>query len=206
MLLIVLGGIFAVLAILFTVGAVSALRGRRWFGGLVTGLLAALLLALAALAGTLTLGIRGYRALTQEVVAATVHTQPAGQRQFRAAITLADGSTRSFDLAGDQLYVDAHILKWHPVANMFGLHTVYELDRVSGRYDDLASERSARRTVHSLAQEKPVDAFHLARRFPFLKPLVDAEYGSATFVGARRPDSFEVRVSTTGLLVRRLGR
>jgi hypothetical protein len=205
MVLVVLAGIFAVLALLFTLGAASSIRARRWFGGLVTGLLAALLFALAALAGTLTLGIQGYRALTQEVVAATVHTRPVGPRRFHATLTLAEGSTRSFDLAGDQFYVDAHILKWHPIANVFGLHTVYELDRVGGRYDDLAAERSAPRTVHSLAREKPVDAFDLAKRFPLLKPFVDAEYGSATFVGARRPDSFEVRVSTTGLLVRRLG-
>jgi hypothetical protein len=205
MVLIVLAGIFAILALLFTVGAVGSLRGRRWFGGLVTGLLAALLFTLAALAGTLTLGIQGYRALTEEVVAATVHTRPVGARQFQATINLADGSSRSLALAGDAFYVDAHILKWHPVANMFGLHTVYELDRVGGRYNDLGAERSAPRTIHSLAQAKPVDAFHLARRFPFLKPFVDAEYGSATFISARRPDSFEVRVSTTGLLVRRLG-
>jgi len=35
-----------------------------------------------------------------------------------------------------------------------------------------------------------------------LAPLVDAEYGSATFVAAGRPAQFEVRVSTTGLLIR----
>ena len=41
----------------------------------------------------------------------------------------------------------------------------------------------------------------LARR-RLLGPLVDAEYGSATFVAATRPATFEVRVSTTGLLAR----
>jgi hypothetical protein len=205
---------FAVLAVLFTLGAVGALRGRRWLGGMVAGLTAALLFALAALAGTITVGLQGYRALTHEVVAATVHTEPLGAgigqgdlgenrpRRFRATITLADGTLHMLDLAGDAFYIDAHILKWHPIANIFGLHTLYELDRVSGRYENLSAEQAGPRTVHSLAEAKAVDAFDLAQRFPLLRPLVDAQYGSATFVGARQPATFEVRVSTTGLLVR----
>ena len=44
--------------------------------------------------------------------------------------------------------------------------------------------------------------FSLARRFRLLRPLVDAEYGSAAFVAATRPVEYEVRVSTTGLLMR----
>jgi hypothetical protein len=35
-----------------------------------------------------------------------------------------------------------------------------------------------------------------------LSLLVDAEYGSATFIDVQSPAVFEVRVSTTGLLVR----
>ena len=62
--------------------------------------------------------------------------------------------------------------------------------------------------MYSLAQKKPFDAFDLARRYWVLRPFVDAEYGSATFVSSAgtpaRPATYEVRVSTTGLLVRRV--
>jgi len=47
-----------------------------------------------------------------------------------------------------------------------------------------------------------VDMFYLRRRFEILKPLVDAEYGSATFINSNRAEEFEVMVSTTGLLIR----
>jgi hypothetical protein len=47
-----------------------------------------------------------------------------------------------------------------------------------------------------------VDAFALRRRYAWLAPLVDAEYGSATFIAATYPARYQVRVSTTGLLVR----
>src|SRR5436190_1062340 len=104
-------------------------------------------------------------------------------------------------LAGDAFYMDAHILKWHPWANLLGLHTVYELDRVAGRYNAVGDERTQPHTAYELARSKPVDLYSIARR-RLLGPLVDAEYGSATFVAATRPATFEVRVSTTGLLAR----
>jgi len=115
---------------------------------------------------------------------------------------VSDRPEMTYELAGDGIYVDAHILKWKPMANVLGLHTAYELDRVGGRYDDIARERSANRTLYSLVQDRPVDLFGLRRRYGFLAPLLDAEYGSGTFVPVRRRAEFEVRVSTTGLLIR----
>jgi hypothetical protein len=107
-------------------------------------------------------------------------------------------------LSGDELYVDARILKWRPWANIFGLHTAYELDRVAGRYQDLVQEQQQPRTVQSLAADREVDLFKLRRRYVLLSPLLDAEYGSATFAAADSPAQYEVRVSTTGLLIRKL--
>ena len=202
--------IFAVvltaLALVLLVTARSAWRDRRRLGSLVGLLAATLCLALAALCGSITLGIRGYRALTREVVAATIKTEPLGPQRFRATVTLPDSSLHMFELAGDAVYVDAHVLKWRPVANLMGLHTAYELDRITGRYQVLADEQTRERTVFSLAAKKPFDAFDLARTYWVLRPFVDAEYGSATFIGATAPPGtvYEVRVSTTGLLVRQV--
>jgi hypothetical protein len=53
-----------------------------------------------------------------------------------------------------------------------------------------------------LSEEKPVDLFDLRRQHAFLAPLLDAEYGSGTFVPVTKPAEFEVRVSTSGLLIR----
>ena len=106
------------------------------------------------------------------------------------------------ELAGDDLYVDAHILKWKPIVNILGMHTDYELDRVAGRYADIADERTKARTIFPLTHEKPLNMFSLRQRYRFLEPLVDAEYGSASFVTADRPAELELRISTTGLLIR----
>lgn len=178
---------------------------RRRFRFGPGGLLAALLLALAALAGTVAVSTHGYRALTREDVAATVDVRPLAPQRFRATFRFPDGSVRDFVLHGDELYVDARILKWNPVVNILGLHTAYRLDRVAGRWEDLSAERDSTRTIFALAPEKPVDMFRLRKRWSFLAPIVDAEYGSGTFQDVERPTTFEVRVSTTGLLIRDRG-
>jgi hypothetical protein len=182
--------------------ALSALRRRRVLAGASGALLGLLLLAVAGLFAVVTLSVQGYRALTHEELAAVVHTRPTGPQSFEASFELADGSTRRYVLAGDEFYVDARILKWHPWANVLGLHTAYELDRVSGRYARLEDERDKPRTLYSLAGNRPVDAFTLRRTVAWLAPVIDAEYGSATFIAASHPARYEVRVSTTGLLVR----
>jgi hypothetical protein len=195
---------FTLVGVALLVVAAAAWRRRYHISSVVGFLTAALCVTIAALCGAVTVGIRGYRALTQEVVAATITTEPIAPQRFRATVTLPDGSLHMFDLAGDAVYVDAHVLKWRPMATLLGLQTVYELDRISGRYQLLSDEQSRERTIYSLAASKPFDAFDLARRYWVLRPFVDAEYGSATFTGAtaQRRGSYEVRVSTTGLLVR----
>src|SRR6266571_7599789 len=156
---------FNLLALALIIVAGSAWRRRYRVSSLVGFLGAGLCVTLALLCGAITVGIRGYRALTQEVVAATIVTEPIAPQRFRATVTLPDRSVHMFDLAGDAIYVDAHILKWRPLANLVGLHTAYELDRIAGRYQKLADEQARERTVYSLATDKPFDTFDLARRY-----------------------------------------
>ena len=194
-------------ALAFFAAGVMAIKRRRPFGTAANFTLGLLLLAVAALALTVAVSIQGYRAFTREETVALVETTPTGEQAFDATFVFPEGSSRSFSLAGDEFYVDARILKWKPLANLLGLHTAYELDRVAGRYVSIEDERDRPRTVFSLRQEKTLDMFELRQRFPPLfGPLVDAEYGSATFVLASEPSRFQVQVSTSGLLIRRLER
>lgn len=192
----------ALLSFVLLLVGLAFVRKRRALGASLGLLLAALLLSLAGLAGTLAVATQGYRALTREEIAVVVATEPTGPQRFSARFIFPDGRERTFALTGDELYVDAHILKWKPIVNLLGLHTSYELDRVAGRYAELDDEQTEPRTVHSLSASKPLDLFTLRRRHSIFAPLVDAEYGSATFVEVDRAAEFEVRVSTSGLLIR----
>jgi len=147
-------------------------------------------------------GLQGYRALVREEIAAVVKIQPKNSQEFNAHFSLVDGEEVDFLIAGDEIYVDAHILKWKPIVNFLGLHTAYELDRVAGRYTRLEKEQSKPRTVFHLSQEKRINLFRLRQKYARLKPLLDAEYGSGTFIAADKEGEFEIRVSTSGLLIR----
>jgi hypothetical protein len=156
--------------ILILSGLLSLLRWRPPRFALRT-LLGLLFVALGTISGSIGIGIQGYRALAREEVAARVAVRPLGPQRFEATFRVHERTPMTFVLSGDQIYVDAHILKWTPMANVLGLHTAYELDRVAGRDDDLGQERSATRTVFPLGEERPVDLFGLRRRYA---ALVDA--------------------------------
>ncbi len=189
------------LLLLSGIGALIRLRPIRFISRTIFGLL---LMAVGALAATISIGTYGYTALTREDIAATLLVQPTGPQKFSATVRYPDLREVKFELEGDEVYVDARILKWKPIANTLGLHTAYELDRIAGRYRSIDQERTAPRTVFSLSRDKPLDLFDLRRRYIFLAPLLDAEYGSATYVAVSRPAELELRVSTTGLLMREI--
>lgn len=179
-----------------------SLRRSRWSLGAVGSLAGLLLLLLGVLGWGVVLGTRGYRSLTREEVAARVEVDPVGEQSFRAVVRGRDIPPDTFRIAGDQLYLDARVLKWHPWANLLGIHTAYRLTRIGGRYRSLEDERSRERTVYALSEQDGMDLFRAAESVPGLSRLVDAVYGSASFVPADRAGTFEVRVSTSGLLIR----
>jgi hypothetical protein len=112
------------------------------------------------------------------------------------------GRLGMYDLSGDAFYVDGYIVKWPAFMNLLGLHTVYELDRIAGRYNDVRDERTKPHTVYSLSRPKALNMYRVVKAFPPLRLLIDAEYGSATFIAARRPATYHVLVSTSGLMIR----
>lgn len=188
-------------AILAGLGALARLHvGRFAMRSLPGALLLAVGVVCAALAG----GLHGYQALTHEESIARIMVEPIGEKRFQAHFRFVDGQEARYELAGDEIQVDARILKWKPVAHLFGLHTLWTLDRVVGRYRSIDDERREPRTVYPLADDPLVDLFELRRRFASLAPLYDAEYGSASFVPADTATRYELRVSGTGLLIRPL--
>jgi hypothetical protein len=204
--LFLVGLVFMILGLaLAAVGAVSLAR-RRPLKFALQGLCGIALVLVGALAAVIAIGVIGYSALTRETVAANIVVTPTGPQRFDARVRFQDGREATFDIHGDEIYVDAHVLKWKPIANIIGLHTAYELGRIAGRYRSIEQERTGMRTVHTLAQPKMMDLFDLRSRYALLSPLVDAEYGSASFVPVASRAELEVLVSTSGLLIRGTGK
>lgn len=200
--LIALTILFALFGLFYLVLTIYSSKKKKLVATGRNLVLTLLLLCLSALFATISISIHGYQSLTREDLAAIAIITPTGEQKFSAKFIMPDKSEKEFSIAGDQLYIDAHILKWKPIVNIFGLHTSYELDRVAGRYKSLNDESTKVHTRYSLSENKFINMFDLRQKYLLLSPLLDAEYGSASFINSNSAEEFRVMISTTGLLIR----
>ena len=117
-------------------------------------------------------------------------------------IILRNRLDQLLSLRGDEWQLDARIVTWKPPATILGLDPVYQLERLSGRYSSVDRERNEARTVHSLAEERPLDLWSTVRRFPRLTPGVDAYYGTATYLPMADGARFRITMSRDALIAR----
>lgn len=196
--------VVALFALLFFAFAMERWRRGRVLAGFAH-LMASMVLGFAAACVGLVGGtLLTYQRLTHEQPALQVALKRTADRHYQAKLTYPSGESRDFELLGDEWQVDARILKWKGLAHFLGFDTVYRLERLGGRYTDVALEKSSPRTVHALAAPDTVDVWSLARRGRDYVPLVDALYGNATFVPMADGAVFQVTVSPTGLVARPL--
>jgi hypothetical protein len=194
----------ALVGALLAANALRHARRRRAVRSGVHSLLAVIFLLAAAAVWMIGASLRTYERLSHEQRAAEILLTRLGDRFFRATVTYPDHSAQTFDLRGDEWQVDARVIKWQGLATLAGFDTAYRLERLSGRYADIASERSGPRSVYDLHAEARLDAWSLARRYKRYLPWVDALYGSAAFLPMADGALYEISVSQTGLLARPL--
>jgi hypothetical protein len=171
-------------------------RGTLFFGAGAT------VVFMAIAAALVTLNPFTYARLTHEQQAARVTTRQLAERRYVVTLQVPKEDARHFELFGDEWQIDARVLKWRGFATLIGFDTAYRLERLAGRYSDIAMERTAPRTVYSLAPESGLDLWTLVRRHHRYLPLADALYGSAAFVPMAEGAEYDVTVSASGLVVR----
>lgn len=197
----VLGGLIA-LPLLFW--SVRRFSDWRFASGSVLMLCAAFFVVLGVAAALLAASLRTYSRLTAEQQAARVAMKQLAPKHFALSVQPKDARSQTFEVLGDEWQIDARVLKWRPIAVIAGFDTVYRLERISGRYTDLAEEQKAQRTVYGLAERAPVDFWVVLRKYNDYLPFGDALYGSAAFVPMADGAEYGVTVSATGLVVRPL--
>jgi hypothetical protein len=186
----------------FFLASIRRLRRMKLVRGTLYLLIGGILLLIMAAAGLVAANLFTYARLTHEQEAARVTTRQIAERQFAVSVQTPDRPPRHYDLRGDEWQIDARVLKWRALGNLLGFDAVYRLERLSGRYGDVALDRSAPRTVHDLTQESGMDFWTFARRYHEYVPLADALYGSAAYVPMAEGAEYVVTVSTSGLVVR----
>lgn len=144
----------------------------------------------------------GYERLIDEQLVGVIEFSQSGPEEHTARLMIDGQLDRLLPLRGDEWQLDARVVTWSPPATILGLDPVYQLERLSGRYSSIDRERSEQRTVHGLAEERPLDLWSLARKFPKFAPGVDAYYGTATYLPMADGARFRVTMSRDALIAR----
>lgn len=186
----------------FIIGFISRLKKFKLLGA--SGKLANTLIfgLLSTSLSFFLVGTAGYQALTHEELLAEVEITSMEQQKFKALIRYSDGTEANFELFGDEIEIQANILKWESWSNILGLRTSYRLDRVIGRYSKLSDEKNKKRSVYSLTDENELDIASWRKRYEYLNFLLDVEHGSASFVSANKNQSYKLVVTNDGLILR----
>jgi hypothetical protein len=195
-------GVSLLLGLLLLVAGLRRLWRRAVVSGSLQSVTGLLFLALSALAIAIALNLYSYQVLVQEQPVAEVRFEALGPQYFRVYLLPEESSPRVLELRGDEWQIDARVLKWHGLANLLGMKTVYRLERLSGRYRDIQQERQGVRSVYRLDNDKGIDLWALAQSSQRKMPWVDAVYGSAAYMPMVNRGQFRVSISNSGLVVR----
>jgi len=163
-------------------GGRDAAGRRRFRLRPVRRLVGLLATALAVVSALLAGSIFQFARLLGDEPVALVELSRQDERRFLATLRLPDAAARQYALNGDQWQIDAQVVRWRLPALLAGVPPLYRLERLSGRYDDLALEQSEPRTVHALGEGPVPSPGLLKRRYPRWLPFVDVAFGSGAYM------------------------
>lgn len=205
-LLVVLFGV-AVVCLLFAtghgVGAHRRWRERRRVAATLRVLWCLVFLGFALLGGLAGIVLLGYRRLAAEAEVARIEAHALSAQRYAVDILTPDGERQHVELAGDDWQLDARVIKWTSRAVILGAPPLYRLERIGGRYRDIAQERTAMKSVAALDDSVLPDLWTLKRRFPQWLPWIDADYGSAAYLPLVDDGRYVVTLAAAGGLVAR---
>ena len=154
----------------------------------------------------LTSFIQPYRSFTNKELVAVVRCKPSDnetntmQMELRLAKSGETGGRETFTLKGDQWAIEGDILKWDDRLSFLGLHTMYRLTRVRGRYIDVQNEIQNTPTVYSLVKDEGTPYWRWLYKYGHKLPFVTAVYGNTVFTYPSKEDTYEIYVTTSGFM------
>jgi hypothetical protein len=185
--------------------ALRVLARGSWIVGWLRGMFGLVLLLVAVIIGLVAFDIYRYKQIMLEEVIATIDFKKIENQHFEAVLVDSKGTEQRYNLHGDQWQLDARVVKLKGYLSTFGLRPGYRLERISGRYYDLEQEHKDKRTVYALNESLyGVDVWQWINKYPRWVPIMDAVYGSATYLPMADGALYEVSLSHTGLLARPL--
>ncbi|MCD8524145.1 MAG: hypothetical protein LRY66_13005 [Saccharospirillaceae bacterium] len=196
-----LTGIALVFLLVALVVIVMLWWGRGWFVQWLKGTAGLVLLISSVIAVFMLVDIWSYKQLLKEEPLVTVSVYELGDQVFDLTLVDNDNRERRFKILGDQWQLDVRLLVWKGPVAALGATPLYRLERLSGRYLSLEQERTAERSVYSLAESRWFDLWDSLRDHKF---WLEAQFGSAVYMPLINGAVYSVQLTSKGLIARPL--
>ena len=203
--LLIISVLFAVLAVLAGWRFGHQLKRKRLLSSAAWSLQGTLLLSGFFLVLLVYSNLHTYHRLTYEEVIADVYVRKLAPQKFQLSLSFSqeDKDQHYYELEGDQWQLDARILKWKGWANLIGLDSYYQLDRLSGRFSNVDLARSRMPSLHDLKQPPSgLDLWKLKQVLREKVGFVDTLFGQGVFMPMTDGAHYQVFIGQQGLIVR----
>lgn len=153
---------------------------------------------------TLGAGIASYTRLSDEAMIAQLRFEQLGPQHYRAHLLSLDvpGVGHTYEIKGDQWQLDAQFMKVKPWANVLGVDALYRLDRLQGRYRDIALQNTRLPQAYDLSPHQGKWLASFMDSWDWLVLVADAEYGSATYATIETDKLYTIYRTQSGLITR----
>ena len=206
-----LGYISIILGILFVVFVtltLNRIKRGKIFGSTLYGLQGMVIFLLLITILLIFSNLNTYQRLTYENEIANILIRKLARQKYQLVLIYPQNVKQNdepeyYSLYGDEWQLDARIIKWKGWANVIGLDSYYQLDRISGRYANIEQANTSPPSAYQLiGEQKGMNIWKLKNLMKSKIPFLDAYYGQSVFVPMRDGAKFSVTISQTGLIVR----
>lgn len=141
-----------------------------------------------------------YERFDSEQPIAELYFEAQAPQSYVAYVSTGGCGFERFEVNGDQWQLDATFLKWQGRAVLLGLDSLYKLERLSGRYHDIAVANQRASRAYDLSPEVALDLFALAGQHH--SRWVDTQFGSSVFMDMDSSKLYRVYKTEDALIAR----
>ena len=111
----------------------------------------------------------------------------------------------TFLIRGKQWAIGGHIIKWSNTLNLLGLHSMYKLTRIEGKYISVYDEKTNQATIFSLTENENDPLWKILYKYGHRVPFIQSVYGSTVFTYPSFSGEFRVFGTTSGFTIKFFG-
>lgn len=196
-----LPAVCGLIGLMMTFGGLGKLFKLKPFSGSLRLLFGVGFLGAAGFVAMVGLNLQTYKRLTFERPVAVLTFMATGvPEQFMVTMLYPGGEQTVAELKGDEWELNARVVKFKAFSNLLGFNSVYKLDRLYGRYENVA--RASETNGITLGTNPGLDVVSMAIENGGQFGVEDARYGSAVYNPMQDGLSYIVCMTQAGLIAR----